>query len=491
METTFLHKSNKRIITLLFSLVSLAFISHAQNTVDYTLTQSDVTIKNGVITACSYNFMGNADGTNLTIPEELGVTGIVDVETDWMGDVIGSDPFANKNIKQLTLPSSLVNIGDYVFSNNNLTELTIPNGVETIGRDAFFKNKINSIVIPASLKIIGKNCFHSNETLSSVIIAENSHLVSIESHAFVNTLVNAIKLPTPVVPDNNFEHWIEFANTETIHEGGETVLPGNSAFRAKFNYTLTAEDLIVENGIVTSCSYDFSGKFIVIPSEINGVKITGIADARNQKSAIFYGKTILGLTLPNTLETIGKFSFNSNSIKSLVIPASVKSIGDYAFWGFRLETVQFEEKCKITSIGNSAFDNNHSLKMYFPTPVKEGYTFEKWVDYDDDYVSFQGGDEIKKFTTAYSARFALGTGIRTNNLESQDILVFPNPVHNNLSIKSNGKYDIELLDINGRKLISKQADGNDEVDLSKEKSGTYILRLVNEKEVITKKIIKK
>lgn len=74
---------------------------------------------------------------------------------------------------------------------------------------------------------------------------------------------------------------------------------------------------------------------VVIPSEINGVKVTAI----------------------------GKYAFteNGNNMESLTIPDSVTSIEDYAFWYCRkLQNVEFS-KC-LTSIGKGAFGGCSSLK---------------------------------------------------------------------------------------------------------------------------------
>ena len=165
---TFLHRSINRISIFFFTLFSIVFSSTAQEPVDYTLTVGDITISNGILTACSYSFEGNADGTNLIIPDDLGIIGIIDAETDWMGDFTGNPPFVDKNIRSLSLPSTLVKIGDFSFSKNNLVELTIPEGVEIIGDDAFFQNKLSNIVIPGSVKSIGANAFHSNTTLTNL-----------------------------------------------------------------------------------------------------------------------------------------------------------------------------------------------------------------------------------------------------------------------------------------------------------------------------------
>lgn len=487
---TFLHRRINRISIFFFTLFSIVFSSTAQEPVDYTLTVGDITISNGILTACSYNFEGNADGTNLIIPDDLGIIGIIDAETDLMGDFTGNPPFVDKNIRSLSLPSTLVKIGDFSFSKNNLVELTIPEGVEIIGDDAFFQNNLSNIVIPGSVKSIGANAFHSNTTLTNVTFLDNSHLVFIGSHAFECTLVESIELPTPIVPDNNFEYWIKFDSNKTTHGGGENVKPNHYQFVAKFFYSLTEEDVVIENGIITSCNYDFSGRYISIPSELNGIQVIGIANSSNQNSGIFYDKSLLGLKLPSTIETIGNFSFNSNSIERLIIPASVKTIGNYAFWRSVKESIVFEDESKLSSIGFKSFDNNGSLKVLFPTPVKDGYLFNKWVDDYDDYSTFDGGVEIPNYKTSYTAHFTIVTGVFENNLSDKEIIVHPNPVQNNLIINSNGKYIVELIDVKGIRLSKKQASSTIEIDMSDKVSGVYILRFISEDEVITKKIIK-
>jgi hypothetical protein len=240
------------------------------------------------------------------------------------------------------------------------------------------------------------------------VFEDGSHLIKIGSHAFVYTAVTTIKLPTPVVPQDNFEYWIKFDTYRTHYQGGAIVSPDNYEFLAKFDYTLTDDDVEVVNGVIESCSYNFNSKFIVIPIELDGQSVTGIAGSSSQKTGIFYGKTLMELTLPSTLETIGKFSFNSNSIDTLIIPANVETIEDYAFWGVSMDTVIFEANSKVSTIGYAAFANNLNLKMYFPAPVKDNYSFINWEDGDGN--TFNGGEQVTGFSASYSANFSLPPG---------------------------------------------------------------------------------
>lgn len=469
-----------------FSLTTAAMVAP----VDYTLNASDLTISNGLITACSYNFAGNPGGTNLVIPDNLGITGIADGQIDWMDNVLPSTPFANKNIKSVQLPSALTYIGDYAFVGDFLTAITIPSGTKTIGELAFLNNDLKSVVIPSSVVTIGSKAFFDNDLLTSCTFENGSHLTYIGMYVFVYTSVTSITIPTPIVTDNNFEYWLVIDGNNTTVEGGTTMSPNEITMVAKFKHTLNDADVVVNNGVITSCTYDFSSKFITIPNTLDGQTVSGIADATSQKTAIFYGKTIMELTLPSTLVNIGKNSFNCNSIDTLIIPASVKSIGDYAFWGFSLDTVIFEKNPSIQTIGAGAFDNNQKLKMSFPTAVKTGYVFTNWIDEDD--VPYSANDKILNFEKSYTAKFtADGTSIREIN---ENLFSFyPNPATSELSINILPAVSkISIIDIDGKILFNKTTSSTTEkIDISSFDKGLYTIKIESDKEVKMEKFIKK
>ena len=127
------------------------------------------------------------------------------------------------------------------------------------------------------------------------------------------------------------------------------------------------------------------GTDVVIPSEINGKKVVGIAN---------YAFTSRGVTptnISNTKKVSASYLYNSENesevtpllainiglgITSVVIPNTVKSIGDYAFFGNKLTEVTIPSS--VTSIGIEAFANNQLTKIIFPsTPLTiECYAFD-------------------------------------------------------------------------------------------------------------------
>lgn len=88
------------------------------------------------------------------------------------------------NIKEISLPNGLLNIGNCAFwYSSQLENVIIPNSVTTIGDYAFVGcNRLTSIDIPDGVQTIGSNAFSNCYTLSSVTIANS--VISIGFRAF-------------------------------------------------------------------------------------------------------------------------------------------------------------------------------------------------------------------------------------------------------------------------------------------------------------------
>ena len=115
-------------------------------------------------------------------------------------------------------------------------------------------------------------------------------------------------------------------------------------------------------GTLTITSYDTSGgKAIIIPSEINGIKVTGIA------TDAFRSKGLTSVEIPNSVTSIGNYAFSNNQLTSVVIPNSVTSIGLYAFDTNQLTSVEIPNS--VTSIGTRAFYNNQLTSVVIPNSV--------------------------------------------------------------------------------------------------------------------------
>lgn len=79
----------------------------------------------------------------------------------------------------------------------------------------------------------------------------------------------------------------------------------------------------------------------------------------------------------------------------------------------------------------------------------------------------------------------ISTGIKLG--KDKTILIYPNPVSQNIKIRTNEKIKkITILDITGKKIFETI---NTEIDLTRQKGGIYFLKIETENKVLTKKII--
>ena len=129
---------------------------------------------------------------------------------------------------------------------------------------------------------------------------------------------------------------------------------------------------------ITGYNVDGGGTDVVIPSMINGKKVVAIADnaftsrgvtptniSNTKKVSVSYlnnnKKDVVAIPLADlVIEGLG--------ITSVVIPSTVKSIGEYAFAYNQLTEVTIPNS--VTSIGSYAFADNQLTKIIFPsTPL--------------------------------------------------------------------------------------------------------------------------
>ena len=138
--------------------------------------------------------------------------------------------------------------------------------------------------------------------------------------------------------------------------------------------------IILENGTVRIESYNGTATDVVIPSEIEGHKVTEIGGSTfNHNTTLisiiipegvvtigmdaFYGCTSLKkVTIPNSVKVIQSYAFaECTSLASVEIPDSVISIGWYAFGECTaLESIKLSEN--VTMIESMTFSNCISLK---------------------------------------------------------------------------------------------------------------------------------
>ena len=97
--------------------------------------------------------------------------------------------FSTNNLNSVTIPDSVIVIGDGAFQGNSLTSVTIPSSVTTIGEGAFFNNLLTSVTIPNSVTTIGVSAFEINRLISVTI---GNSVISIGNLAFYNNTLTSV-----------------------------------------------------------------------------------------------------------------------------------------------------------------------------------------------------------------------------------------------------------------------------------------------------------
>ncbi len=149
-----------------------------------------------------------------------------------------------------------------------------------------------------------------------------------------------------------------------------TTIPTTSkSLTLKLNYEQQGDGNIItpascftinDQGTITG--YTCEDKEVVIPSEINSIKVTSIGENA------LADKNITSVVIPNGVTTIEGSAFNYSSLESVKIPNSVTKIEDYAFANNQLTSVELP--ANLTSINYFAFQNNQLTSIVIPDSVK-------------------------------------------------------------------------------------------------------------------------
>lgn len=274
----------------------------------YTLKDSDVELRDGMIVSCSFDFRVR----DIVIPEILdgqSVTGIGDKSSN------GFILFKSKGITHIDLPSTLEIINDFSFSLNELKSVDLS------------KCK--------SLSYIGESAFAGNDSLQSFNLPIN------ENYQELN--------------------WKESHGNSIL--GGEEVSDLELYYYVPASYTLKDSDVTILEGVIQSCSYNFSLKSLIIPDTLKGQLITGIGDKSEYPLGIFGNAGLLSVVLPSALERIGDHAFCNNRLPSVLLPDSLSSIGLRSFYGNAINDINFPGS--MESVGDWAFYSNQLTELDF------------------------------------------------------------------------------------------------------------------------------
>ena len=242
------------------------------------------------------------------------------------------------SVEYSSITYSVTSIGGNAFRGcSGLTSVTIGNSVTSIESSAFSDcsglTKVNITDIAAWCNI----AFSDNE----------SNPLYYANHLYVNDVeVTNLVIPEGVTSIGNYAFQACYRLTSVTIPNSVTSI-GNSAFYLVAN--------IVYNGAATGSPWG--------ARSVNGYVEGNLvySDAAKTNLLACFSAANGDIVIPNTVKSIGERAFyGCYSLTSVTIPNSVTSIGDYAFYGCSgLTSITIPNS--VTSIGEGAFYDCYSL----------------------------------------------------------------------------------------------------------------------------------
>lgn len=124
-------------------------------------------------------------------------------------------------------------------------------------------------------------------------------------------------------------------------------------------------------GCVAIKGYHGNSKHVEIPSELNGKKVTSIANYS------FSDKGIESVSLPNTIKVIGEEAFYNNQLTEVIIPDSVEVIYSRAFKKNKLNHLDMSEN--LNQLGSGAFTENNFIRVRVPYSIIQRNEFMEFM----------------------------------------------------------------------------------------------------------------
>lgn len=327
--------------------------------------------------------------------------------------LIGESSFYYTAIESLTIPSNVAYIDPYAFANTNLKTLEFeePASVDTrlvIGNYAFAFSELTQVEIPARLTIGDQysftvdliNPFYGSRTLEKITI--NPAYKNINRNYTFEIIDDAWCL-CPATEENTQTKIIAFpaasARKTFALEGGAVLAFNGALFFANNleSISLTATNeassfhniqcihfgianfaslktlKLTANGLIgLSDSFGMNSPLLTVYQFSSGITNYVVEDGvayrlgENKRRLDFYpaGKRDADFIVPTDVRDIYTRAFYSNQyLRSLTLPAGLKTIGDYTFFNCtNLESITMEdgaiEKAGLNPINFTAFLNN-------------------------------------------------------------------------------------------------------------------------------------
>ena len=233
---------------------------------------------------------------------------------------IGNGAFCKTSIISINIPNSVTFIGDYAFGVCvDLKSIKLPNKIKSIGDKIFYScYSLNSITIPDSVENIGIRAFHHCIALTSIKLGKN--MTNIGDYAFNECIsLQSVTIPNSLISIGR-EAFADCSSLSYISIGKNIMKIGAEAFKNTKIYNNISN---WENDVL------YIGNCLIeAKKQIHGT-YTIKNDTRIVADEAFRECSLTSIIIPNTMRSIGKRAFwNCSCLASVAIPKNVINIGD-------------------------------------------------------------------------------------------------------------------------------------------------------------------
>lgn len=282
-----------------------------------------------------------------------------------------------------------------------IKQVTLPKSLKRIGQRAFYWQDLQHVILPEGLKEIGHHAFSENEQLANTTLTIPKSVEKIELRigqfkkvVFPSQFTDQITKTSGdfyyQVFKNNGESEIRITDYKRQTSKTTITVPakidglpvteiGFAAFSEENRFNTTdmvspVRTVILPDSIRKIDDY----AFYTFTGRENGIELKLPASLQSIGKYAFYYNSIKGtLTLPKSLKTIGEGAFMLNRISAVSIPDSLTKISEKAFFENEIKALTIPKS--VTAIEPYAFANNQLYELTIPSTVKElgEYVFNK------------------------------------------------------------------------------------------------------------------
>lgn len=223
------------------------------------------------------------------------------------------------------------------------TDIIIPEEIEghkvrALADNLFSETDVTSVYIPATVTDINPQTFENASELTEIICEEGGEYVSVDGVLYNTDGYILLKVPEAKTEINEYPE-----NIRTIYESAfrnssvkEVVLPETVVNIREYSFAFSGlEKIVIPEAVTLICEFAFYGsenlKEVVLPQGLDEIAA----------NAFGHCSSLTEIYLPYGLNCIEGSAFHCSGLKSVIIPDSVKAIGDYAFGYYSAEDIEF------------------------------------------------------------------------------------------------------------------------------------------------------